>query len=234
MSTRRPAQRSRLVVTMGVATAMVLTLSMSAWASHEPIEISIPLETIVRDSAGSKTVLASADVPADFAGHLCEVRVHAENQKSVHPGNDILVESGGSQVVLADVEGEPGKVIDSERMLELGDVITVSLVMGPNGVFSAGSTVVVECPDEQTTTTAQVAPTSESTSTTEAVTTTEDTTSSTEANVTPTEATAPTDQVLGTEVLPFTGPEDTHLGPLALALLAGGTLLVVGTRRREE
>jgi hypothetical protein len=221
-----------MVVTMGVAVAMVLLLATSALASHASVEISISLDTVVRDAEGSVTELGRADVPEGFAGHQCEVRVHTQNQNSVHPGNDIVVKSGASQVLLPDVEGEPGKVIDSDSLLELGDVITVSLIMGPDGVFSAGSQVVVECVAEETTTTAEVKPTSESTSTTEAVTSTEDTTP---PAVEPTQATTPpTDEVKGTEVLPFTGAEESQLGLLALALLAGGTLIVVGTRRREE
>lgn len=227
MSTKRSSRKSRVFVTLGVAMAMVLSLSISAWAAHANMEISIPLTTHFTAAEGSVTELATEPVPEGFADHLCEVRAHSENQHSVHPGNNILVESGTSQVILPDVEAEPGKVIDSDDMLELGETITVSLIMGPDEIFSAGIDVVVECHEEEP----QVEPTVESTSTTVAVVTTD--TPATEA----TEATtAPSieDEVKGTEVLPFTGPQDSQLGLLALALLAGGTLLVVGTRRSEE
>lgn len=222
MSTKSGSS-SRLLVVMATATAMILTFAISAWAAHAHVEISIPLSTNFGAPEGSVTELATEPVPEGFADHMCEVTAHTQNQKSVHPGNNILVASGTSQVVLEDVEAEPGQVIDANGMLELGEVITVSLVMGPTEGFSAGIEVVVECFEEETTTTAQVQPTSESTP-------------STTPEVEPDQATTtpPTDEVKGTEVLPFTGSDDAGLGLLAVALLAGGTLLVVGTRRREE
>lgn len=219
MSTTRARLRSRRLVIMGVVTALILTMSVSAQAEDTIIEISIPLTSIVRTPEGTVTELASAEVPGEFAGHICEVTAHTENQNSVHEGNDIVVASGSSQVLLADVEGEPGKAVDAQGSLELGDTITVSLIMGPEGVFSAGFDVVARCvPEPPTTTTVEVQPTQESTTTTAAVTT--------EPSV--------EDEVKGTEVLPFTGPQDPQLGLLAVALVAGGALLLVGTRRRED
>jgi len=146
-----------------------------------------------------------------------------------------VIESGDSMVVLADVEAEPGQVIESEQMLELGEQISVSLVMGPHKVFSAGIDVVIECFAEETTTTAEVAPTEASTTTATAEATT------TTAEVAPTDvsstlapSTSIADEVKGTEVLPFTGAEGSRTGFVALALLAGGALLVVGMRRARE
>lgn len=227
MKTTKTPQRSRVFVTISMATAIVLTLAMTAWASHAHLEITVPLDTNFGAPEGSVTELGTAVVPDDFVGHECEVKAHSQNQNSVHPGNDILVKSGTSQVTLADVEAEPGKVTAADQMLELGAVITVSLKMGPTEGFSAGIDVVVECHEEEP----EVEPTVVTTSTTEVVTPTEDTTP-TQPDVT--EATQPTDKVKGTEVLPFTGPEDSRLGLVAVALVAGGTLLVVGTRRRED
>jgi hypothetical protein len=223
---------SRLLVALGLLPASLVMASI-AWASHASIEISIPLDTVVRAPEGSTTQLASVEVPSEFVGHLCEVRARSENPGSVHPNNDIEVESGNSQLLLPDVEAGPGHVVEAEGLLELGEVMTVSLVMGPDEVFSAGIEIIVHCvPEEtttttevpQTTTTVEVTPTEETTTTVE-VTPTEETTTTVEVTTTEIE-----DEVLGTEVLPFTGSEETWTGLLALALLATGLLLVAATR----
>lgn len=223
----------RLLAMLGAVLLVVLTLPASVQASHAFIEISIPVDTAVRAPEGTTTELATADVPAEFAHHFCMVNAHAENQKSVHPGNDLLVRSGTSQVVLADVESEPGGIIEAAELLKLGDVITVSLIMGPDSVFSAGIEVTVECvPDESTTTTAAgVLPTEVTTTTMPEATTTSAAVSDVEV---PTPETSTTksfeDEVEETEVLPFTGVEHTEFELLGLVLLAGGALLVVGSR----
>lgn len=226
MGVRRRTKTSQLLVALGVVSAIVIMMSTSAWASHAHLEISIPVDTVVEAEEGSTTQLGTAQVPPDFADHVCEVRAHAENQRSIHPGNDIVVSSGNSQVLLPDVEAEPGQVIDTDDMLELGEVITVSLLMGPDEVFSAGIEVIVECFEEETTTTAEVLPTEVTTSTT-----TEQSTTTT-AQVAPTESPSTTAdaEVLQEEVLPDTGLGEPQLGLLALALLASGALMVVAIR----
>jgi hypothetical protein len=209
-------------------------VASTARAAHAYIEISIPIDTVVRTEEGTTTQLATAEVPAEFVDHSCEVRAHAENQESIHDGNDLLVQSGTSSVILADVESEPGGVTEAQQDLLLADLITVSLVMGEDEVFSAGIDVVVECFAEETTTTAEVLPTEVTTSTTLETTTT--------AEVSPTEATTtqpPTSttieaEVLDTEVLPFTGSEDDLLALLAVGLLASGAVLVVSMRRAGD
>lgn len=235
-----------------------LTLATSAWAGHAHIEITIPVDTIVKTSEGSITQLATTEVPEEFAGHLCLVRAHAENQASTHPGNDLLVASGDSQVVFRDVEALPGQVIDAEEMLELGEIITVSLVMGPDEIFSAGIEVQVECLPDETTTTSTTSTTSTTTTTMATSTTTTTIATTTTAEVSPTEVTTSTtlattttaevsptevstsppttiaDEVKGTEVLPFTGSGSTQIGLVALAFMAGGVLLVLGARRADD
>lgn len=234
----------RISAVFGVVLLVATTLATSVEASHAYVEISIPIDTIVKAEKDSTTQLATADVPEGFDQHMCMVAAHAENQESVHPGNDLVVASGASQVVLPDVEASPRRVVEATELLELADVITVSLIMGKDGIFSAGIDVVVECHEEETTTTttiAEVSPTEVTTTTTAEVEPTEVTTTTT-AEVSPTDVSttvAPTstsiaDEVLGTEVLPFTGIDNTELGLLGLALLAGGVLIVVGIRRTDS
>jgi hypothetical protein len=223
----RRRNRSRLMMVVAMGSVIVLTLATSAWASHAYIEISIPVETIVKATQGSTTHLATAEVPEDFANHVCQVRAYAQNQESTHPDNDLLVESGDSQVLLADVEAEPNQVIDAEQALELGEVITVSLIMGPDEVFSAGIEVQVECLPAETTTTI-------ATTTTVAETTTTAEVAGTEITAPNTTTTSIEAEVKGTEVLPFTGSESSHLGLVALGLTASGALLLLLVRARHE
>lgn len=237
---------ARLVVGLITTLLLVSMVANTARADHADIEISIPIDTVVRAEGGSITQLATVEVREGFVGHSCEVTAHAENQESVHDDNDLLVQSGTSSVTLADVESEPNRVTEAQQDLLLADVITVSLVMGPDKVFSAGIDVVVECFSEETTTTTMATTTTAEVSDTE-VTSTEATTTTVEATTTTAEVSdteVPTtegattssieDEVMGTEVLPFTGPESSQIGLLAIALVASGLLLVVGTRRADD
>ena len=152
-------------------------------------EITIPITKVAQAPAGSETFLASADVPDEFIGRLCDVVARSENQESVHPGNDLVVSWGGSEVVLRDVEGVSDGTVLAQGNLQLGSDLVVTLIMGPDKVFSAGMTVVVDCTLD----------TSETTSPVETTTTVE---------VLPTDVIATTipDEVLPTEVTPSTVP----------------------------
>lgn len=233
--------RGRTPVLSAAVLLVVMVIATSAQAAHAYIEISIPIDTVVRADRDSTTQLTTADVPAGFAEHACTVLAHAENQTSVHDGNDLVVASGTSQVVLSDVEAEPGQIVEATGQLVLGDVITVSLVMGPDEVFSAGIEVIVECLEEEPTTSTTTTTTTAEVSPTEATTTTLPTTT-TSAAVIDTEVTTPAtssstsiaDEVLGTEVLPFTGIAGPGFGMLGLALLASGALFVAGARRIDD
>jgi hypothetical protein len=235
-----------VIVTASLA---VFAIAPTAVAVHG-FEITISVDTVVRAEEGSVTVLAREIVPEHFLGQICTVTARSENQSSVHPGNDLVVESGGSQVLLPDVEAEPGGTVTAQEDLVLGDEITVMLIMGPDERFSAGIDVHVECrpndttttttvPEETTTTSVPETTTSTvegtTTSTVEGTTTTtvEDEVKGTEVTTTTTPATTTStvaDEVLGTEVLPFTGIDGELLGLFAISLLAAGALVLVGKR----
>ena len=233
----------RTLASIVAAFALVL-LALPAAAIDD---ITIPLTTVVRGAEGESFLLAEAPTGAD-AGCEAVVSATAHNNESIHIGNDLIVASGGNQVVLSDVESANGKVTTANGTLVLGDTITVTLVLGqadegrPRSVFSGGMTVTVSCtPDETTTTTAP-----ETTTTTEAITTTTSTTlpetttttvppvtSSSVLGTTTTTLPVTASSVLGTSTttippvtgstLPFTGPED-----VAGMAMAGAALLVLG------
>jgi hypothetical protein len=235
----RDYRRRAVIITASLA---VFAIAPTAVAVHG-FEITIPVETVVRAEEGSVTVLATEIVPEHFLGQSCSVIAKSENQGSVHPGNDLVVESGSSLVLLPDVEAEPGGTVTAQQDLVLGDEIAVMLIMGPDEVFSAGIDVHVECQPNDTTTTTTMLEETTTTSVPETTTTTVEgtTTTTVDDEVMGTEVTTTTtgastsstteDEVLGTEVLPFTGIDGELLGLFVVALLASGALVLVGARK---
>ena len=228
-----------LAVTAVILVTMLMTIgfagSAAAVAGDEEFTIVIPIDTVVFAPEGSTTVLATAPVGEAFAGHLCSVATRAENQESVHPGNDLIVESGSSLVTLEDVEGTAGGVVVGEGELELGSEIVVSLIMGPDAVFSAGFEVHLVCTlAEVTTTTIAATTTTEQVGSTSVVSPPE-TSSTVDDSVGGTVVTSTTvaDEVDDLVVLPFTGSNTGALVVVASVTLALGGVLVVGARREE-
>lgn len=247
-SERKAPCRWSAISTLVVATSLLTFAStrLAAATVSEEFSITIPIDTVVEAPEGSATVLATEPVGEQFVGQVCTVAAQSENQESVHPGNDLVVESGSSVVRLEEVESGAGTVVIAEGELELGSEIVVSLVMGPDEIFSAGVVVHVECiPTEATTTTTTEATT---TTTNEATTTTtndevasttsppEETTSTVEDEVRGTIITTTTvgDEVEAVEVLPLTGSDDGALLLAAASVLALGGILLVGSRREED
>ncbi len=207
------------IATMMTVVFAAFALSLAAAADSHGFEVSIPITTVIVNApAGSVIVLETVEVPAAFVGQPCLVLAASANPDSVHLNNDLVVSSGGSSVTLSDVEGVSGGNVVASGTLQLGPDIVVSLVMGPDGVFSAGMDVVVDCTPEETTTTTPA------------------TTVPTE--VLPTVVTTVPTEVLPTEALPstlpFTGAESDELALIALALFGTGVLFLVATRSRRE
>jgi hypothetical protein len=238
---------------LAIAAVILLTTLMTigfagpaaAVVGDEEFTIVIPIDTVVFALEGSTTVLAATPVAEEFAGQVCSVATRAENQESIHPGNDLIVESGSSLVTIEDVEGTAGGVVVGEGELELGSEIVISLVMGPDEVFSAGLDVVVDCTvvvevttttlEATTTTLAATTTTNGQADSTSATLPSEQTTSTVDDTVRGTILTTTTvdDEVEDLVVLPFTGPSNGEL----LFLLGGAMALVgiilVGSRRED-
>lgn len=232
----------------------VASLGLTAvGAEADDLSLEVPLPTVLRAPAGTEHLLASTTVPSDLVGKLCAVTIHGSNQESVHPGNDLVIASGDDRLVLADVEGEAFGESEQEGSLRLGSTVTVTLVMGSDGVFSAGMTVRVSCPetsssstslpttttpdDTTTTTDGETTTTQAETSTTIEATTTSSGPSSTVPTTPPstTATTAPTTTTGQSSTtpttLPFTGSR-TQAAAAALVALAAGIALVTLSKRR--
>jgi hypothetical protein len=218
--------------------SLMAILASPADAAPETLDVAIPITTIVKAAPNSVTTLTSIDVDPQFAGQICDVTARSVNPDSVHPNNNLVVSSDTSSVTIPDVEGQSGGVVDATGTLILGSQVTVSLVMGSDGVFSAGMNVHLDCAPA-------VEPTTIATTTTTVPTEvlpTEVTTTTVPTEVLPTEVTSTTaapsttvsDEVLDTEVLPFTGVDGGGLSLLALALFGLGAALLVTAREREN
>lgn len=224
----------------------VLSLATTVAAQEGDFQIVVPIGTVVRAPEGSETVLSTTSTPEELVGETCEVTARSQNQSSVHPDNDLVVVSNGSQITLHDVEALPGGVVTATDTLVLGEEIVITLIMGPDEVFSAGIEVRFQCPPPSTTTTEPTTTTESTTTSTLASTTTTavsattlvPTTEASTTTLAPTTSEVSTsttipDEVLMTTILPFTGSAGGELGLFALALGAAGALLVVAARSRE-
>ncbi|MGA8038807.1 MAG: hypothetical protein WCA93_01745 [Acidimicrobiia bacterium] len=234
-----------LLACAGAVMSLMAILASPADAAPETFDVAIPITTIVKAAPNSVTTLTSIDVDPQFAGQICDVTARSVNPDSVHPNNNLVVSSDTSSVTIPNVEGQSGGVVDATGTLTLGSQVTVSLVMGSDGVFSAGMDVHLVCDLPVTTTVQSTTTTVASTTTTAEVLPTEVTTTTTvPTEVLPTEITTTTaqaatstsvsDEVLDTEVLPFTGVDGGGLSLLALALFGLGAALLVTAREREN
>lgn len=131
----------RVQAVLGMALVSVVVMATGASAQDEVV---IPIDTIVRAAPGSITLLATATIPPELVGYSCVTVAVASNQDSVHPNNDLIIESGGTQVVILNVEANPYENTESKGSLTLGTSATVSLRMGSDGVFSGGLDVVLD------------------------------------------------------------------------------------------
>lgn len=232
-TSRRPAQRipQRRIAAVTTMLAGLATLALPAGAV-EPIVI--PTDTVVRGQEGEVHLLGEVSTGSE-AGCEAEVSAMAHNNNSVHVDNTLIVASGGAQVVVPDVEAQPGIMVNADGALTLSDTITVMVQLGPadpgrpNSIFSGGVTVHVTCAPDTTSTT--VAPTTTTTTTQPTTTTTppeNNSATTTPPNVLGTSTTtlpggSTTVPPVTGSTLPFTGPDR----PIGTAM-AGGSLLLLG------
>ncbi len=134
----------KIAVIVGVLAAF--SLAVPAVAQEGDTIPPITLEGVVRGNAGDVIELASVPVPASLVGAECLGVLQLDNNQSVHPDNDLIIESGDDVEVIEDVESVPGASYTLEGPLgPLGDTIVVSMRLGPQGVSSGGMTLTLDC-----------------------------------------------------------------------------------------
>lgn len=231
--------RRRITVFAGLVSIIGLVLMQSpASAGHG--DISVPLNTFVQAGVGEIVQLVSMPVDSELVGATCSWEFHATNQESVHPGNDLILSTGGTDTVVPGVENAPGQVLDVAGSFQLGEMVTVSLRMGADEVFSAGLSVEVLCEDHDVPTTATTTPASTTTAaapTTTAASGVDTEVAGTVVTAAPATSAAPASAAPASaaSVLAATGPSSST-GPLVvlamLLLLVGVGVLSLGTRAR--
>lgn len=230
---RNSAVRDSSRPLLGLATVLFLlftlvpTLAAAGSADDGKFEIVIPVSTVARGPEGSEIVLMRLPTPTDLVGATCELTAMSENQSSVHPDNDLMV----SGVLIPDVEGEPGGVVAASDVVVLGSDIVISLLMGPDGVFSAGLMVGFDCITvAATSTTTTTGQTSTTTTTTSETSTTGSSSTTVPVSGTDVTTTSLETEVKGTQILPFTGRDDSQYVIFGLAVAAAGLLALLGAR----
>lgn len=128
-----------------VFVAAPLVAGVSTVSADTTLNLSVPINTVVRGDKGSVHELTSRDIDQKYRGMICSVNATAENQHSVHPGNNLVVASSGSSVTLEDVERSGGVLTEANGTLTLGSKVTVSLILGRDRVFSGGMDVNIKC-----------------------------------------------------------------------------------------
>lgn len=118
--------------------------------------ISLDPDTYIRGEPGESYKLQQANIPDYLQGHSVRVRAVAENNSSVHPGNNLIVRSGGGTVMLLDVEREAGAITEATGQLTLEGEVEIWLVLGSQS-FSGG--MIVEFDNPEPTPTATLQPT---------------------------------------------------------------------------
>jgi hypothetical protein len=116
--------------------AAVLALAVPAGAQTR--EFVIQTEGVARGEEGSVLQLVSQPVDADLVGATCEVDGRTENNESVHPDNDLIIETGGTTAEVPDAEAEANSISEGVGTITLGETVTVSIRFGPDEVTSGG------------------------------------------------------------------------------------------------
>ena len=132
-----------------LAAALVTGVVASTPAHAEGWSINLGY-TVVRTAPGVHTHIGSWPVPADLVGRECSATSQPSNNESIHPGNDLIIASGGDQIILPGVE-DSSQPVSSVGFLTFDTTVTVTLVMGADGVYSAGLGVVFDCRPPTTT-----------------------------------------------------------------------------------
>lgn len=216
-----------------VLAAVVTTLAGTAGLAATPVSadgLSFPITTVIEATPGSVIEIGRMVLDIELAGPDCTWTATAVNQESAHTGNDIIISSGGQELVLDGVEDAAGKVTSGSGSAYLVDEVLVSLRMGPDGVFSAGIDLTITydegCQPVPVTTTTGVAPTTTLAPTTETMPEVEPQgpTTAPPATAVPTTAAPPTTVAPAAEpVLPITGaPWLSLLTTLGTAMVVAG------------
>lgn len=132
-----PKQALRLLATAGLALVLLATPAQA--------DILLEFDELIFGAEGSVRTVGQVDVPDDLVGRNCQISAIAENQASVHPGNDVIVSTGDSQAVIVGVEDEVnGGTVETYQVV-VGPSIVVQLRFGEDEMSSLGFGLSFDC-----------------------------------------------------------------------------------------
>ena len=148
-----------LVIAVIITASVGFLIYAFTLTSADAQQVGLPpvfIEETIRGEPGSEHQVAVIDVPDEFIGQVCDVTIIGANNDSVHPGSNIILRGGTTEVVIPDVEAVAGEVISGTgRVTVVATEIDVFVQLGPDGVFSGAATeitAVCELPPPATTT----------------------------------------------------------------------------------
>jgi hypothetical protein len=139
-----------MAVFAAIAFAVLVILATTAAAASSTTIIDVP--SAKRAGADQMTFTE----PTNAEGETCDVWLQETNepQPSAHPGNQLVLSTGGNVVGVMDIErtrgGSNGVPFND---VVIGDTMTLEWVNGPDGVSSAGAWVSIDCEQETPSTT---------------------------------------------------------------------------------
>ncbi len=129
-----------------IAFAIFGVLVLAAPAVAQDATILILIDGIVRGDEGEIFEVAVQVVDPDLVGARCIAgTAQTEEGGSAHPNNDFIIASGGTSAEIEDFEAVSGATVAMSGAITLGESITVSLRLGPNGVSSGGLVIALTC-----------------------------------------------------------------------------------------
>ena len=138
----------KVLLATGAGLGLLLLFAAPAGAQTLPdIIVDERVPATGRAAPGSVHLVGSDNVDAALVGATCDVNVDLANNQSTHPNSDLIITSGSSTVVALDVERDADAIIDTTPgtiTLE-ADTVTVSVRLGPDGLFSGGFTISFAC-----------------------------------------------------------------------------------------
>jgi hypothetical protein len=134
--------RIRVAVVLVLATMLAFASPAGAQADN----FTISLEGVITgQTEGDIVEVANQAVAPALVGATCAVTGATANNGSVHPGNNLIIATGGTTATVPGVEEVPGQVVSGSGSVVLGSNVVVSLEFGPNGNTSGGVTLTFDC-----------------------------------------------------------------------------------------
>jgi hypothetical protein len=133
-----------------VAAVAALAVASSASAgspraTSDAADLVVPADTVVSGAAADDAIELTKVSVGPLAGRSCDVRSVRSGDGPVHIGNDLVVRSGASEVLLPDVEREIGVVTEGADPIELDRILVIELMVGRDAAYAGDLVVELDC-----------------------------------------------------------------------------------------